>query len=178
MRALAILLAAAVPIAAAAQGSYIPQPIIPQTSVPGAAVYPGGYPAQSPGVGVVAPVQGGGAAVIVAPGQAPGYILTPNNEWGSAVVAPGVSPTYVVPNAAGGTAVISPDYGTTYIQPNPVGGTTIIGPNQPTTVIAPTHQGGSVIVGPGGTGYIVPAPNGAYIQPPPGGAPPGFIYQP
>lgn len=176
MRALAILVTMALPVVAAAQAPYIPQPIIPQTSVPGVPAYPGAYPAQSPGVGIIAPIQGGGGAVIVAPGQPPGYVLTPDHSWGSAVVVPGGSPTYVVPGPDGGTTILGPNYGTTYIRPNPAGGTTIIGPDQPTTLIVPTQQGGSVILGPGGTGYIVPTPHGSYIQPP-GYAPPAIIYQ-
>lgn len=176
MRAFAILVAAVLPAIAAAQNPYIPQPIIPQTSVPGVAGYPGGHLPYAPGVGVgiVAPIQGGAGALIVAPGQSPSYILTPEHTWGSAIVAPGMSPTYVVPSA-GGTAIFTPDYGTTLIRPNPAGGTTIIGPDQPATLIVPTQQGGSVILGPTGTGYVVPTPHGTYIQPP-GSAPPAVIY--
>jgi len=158
-------------IGLAQTGTIIPQTAIPQTRVPGASA---GYP-YSPGVGVgvVAPTQGGGA-VILAPGQvAPGYVITRDQAWGTGIVGSGIGPTYVVPNA-GGTTILSPGFGATYIRPNPVGGTTIIGPNQPTTVIAPTGRGGSVIVGPGGTGYIVPTPQGTYIQPP-GNAPQSII---
>jgi len=170
--AVVLLALPAFPAAVLAQGgTIIPQTAIPQTSVPGAsAAYP-----YSPGVGVgvVAPIQGGGA-VIVGPGQvAPGYVITQPQPWGTGVVGPGGQPTYIVPNA-GGSTIVSPGYGTTYIRRNPAGGTTIIGPNQPTTVIAPTGRGGSVIVGPGGTGYVVPTPHGAYIQPP-GSYPPSVI---
>ena len=38
-------------------------------------------------------------------------------------------------------------------------------------------SGSSVIVGPGGTGYVVPTPQGTYIQPP-GYVPPAVIYRP
>lgn len=160
--AVAFLAVTAFPAAVLAQsGAIIAQTMIPQTSVPGASA---GYP-RSGGIGVVAPIQGGGA-VIVGPGQvAPGYVITQPQPWGTGVVGPGGQPMYIVPNA-GGTTVLTPGYGTTYIRRNPAGGTTIIGPNQPTTVIAPTGRGGSVIVAPGGTGYVVPTPHGAYIQPP------------
>lgn len=160
--AVAFLAFPASPVTVLAQSAtVIPQPMIPQTSVPGASA---GYP-YSAGVGVVAPIQGGGA-VIVAPGQvAPGYVITQPQPWGTGVVGPGGQPTYIVPNA-GGSTILTPGYGTTYIRRNPAGGTTIIGPNQPTTVIAPTGRGGSVIVGPGGTGYVVPTPQGTYIQSP------------
>ncbi|MCL4799002.1 MAG: hypothetical protein KJ025_05400 [Burkholderiales bacterium] len=168
MRAIAMLVAA-FPVAVLAQ--YIPQPVIPQTSVPGAG-YSGSYQ-QAPGVGVgvVAPLQGGGA-VIVGPGQARGYIVTDRNPWGTGVIGPGGAATYVVPNA-GGSTILSPG-GTTIVRPNPAGGTTIIGPNQPTTLFVPTERGGSVILGPGGTGYIVPTPQGTYVQPP--ANPPLIIY--
>lgn len=160
----------AYPVSGVAQSAtVIPQTMIPQSGVPGAG------PPRSPGVGVgvVAPLQGGGA-VIVGPGQvAPGYVITQDQPWGTGVVGPGGQPTYIVPNA-GGSTILTPGYGTTYIRRNPAGGTTIIGPNQPATVIAPTGRGGSVIVGPGGTGYIVPTPQGAYIQPP-GNYPPSII---
>jgi len=166
MRAIAMLVAA-FPVAVLAQN--IPQPVIPQTSVPGTG-HPPGY--RQPGVGVVAPLQGGGA-VVVGPGQAaPGYVVTDRNPWGTGVVGPGAAPTYVVPNA-GGTTILSPG-GTTIVRPNPAGGTTIIGPNQPTTLFVPTERGGSVILGPGGTGYIVPTPQGTYVQPP--ANPPLIIY--
>ena len=98
---------------------------------------------------VGAPVGGapyGGGAVVVSPGQQlqGGYIITPQNSWGTGVVTPGNPPTYIVPNNAGGTAIVTPGYGgPTLIRPNPVGGTTIIGPNQGTTVIAPTGRGGA-----------------------------------
>jgi hypothetical protein len=116
----------------------------------------------------------------VSPGQQlPGYVITPQNSWGTGVITPGTPPTYIVPNNAGGTAIVTPGYGPTLIRPNPAGGTTIIGPDQGTTVIAPTRRGGggSVIVGPGGTGYLVPTPQGTYIQPP-GSVPPAVIYRP
>jgi hypothetical protein len=129
------------------------------------------------GGAVVGVPAGGGTGTIIAPGQAlPGYVITPQGSWGTGVVTPGNPPTYIVPNA-GGTAVVTPGYGPTLIRPNPAGGTTIVGPDQGTTVIAPTGRGGAVIVGPGGTGYAVPTPHGAYIQPP-GGAPPAVIYRP
>jgi|GEM_PF-4812834 len=174
MRALTIVVAIALPVAASAQNAYIPQPRIPQTSVPGVAGTPGQLPGV--GVGVIAPLQNGRGAVIVAPGQGSGYVLTPHQAWGSAVVVPGASPTYVVPNAGGGTAIIGPDYGTTLVRPNPAGGTTIVGPGQPATLIVPTQPGGSVILSPAGTGYVVPTPHGGYVQPP-GDAPPAVIYQ-
>jgi hypothetical protein len=170
--AVAFLAFQAFPAVGLAQGgTIIPQTAIPQTSVPGASA---GYP-YSPGVGVgvVAPIQGGGA-VILAPGQvAPGYVITREQAWGTGVVGSGVGPTYVVPNA-GGTTILSPGYGATYIRPNPAGGTTIIGPGQPTTLLVPTQRGGSVILGPGGTGYVVPTPQGTLIQPP-GDAPQSII---
>jgi hypothetical protein len=175
MRALVILVAA-LPAAVFGQaGTIIPQPIIPEASVPGAGpahAFPGAGPGV--GVGVVAPIQGGGA-VILAPGHPPGYVVTPYRPWGAGGVGPGGA-TYVVPGPGGGTTILSPNHGTTIIRPNPAGGTTIIGPNQPTTLIMPTESGGSVILGPGGTGYVVPAPDGAYIQPPGSAPPPAVIY--
>jgi hypothetical protein len=175
----------ALPLAVAAQG----YPVMADPMAPG--VPPGGMigaPAMgAPAVGaplVGAPVGGapyGGGAVIVQPGQPlqGGYVITPQNSWGTGVVTPGNPPTYIVPNNAGGTAIVTPGYGTpTLIRPNPAGGTTIIGP-QGTTIVAPTHSGSgsSVIVGPGGTGYVVPTPQGTYIQPP-GYVPPAVIYRP
>jgi hypothetical protein len=188
------LAALALPLAVAAQG----YPVMADPMAPG--VPPGGVigapamgvPAMgAPAVGapalgaplVGAPVGGapyGGGAVVVSPGQQlqGGYIITPQNSWGTGVVTPGNPPTYIIPNNAGGTAIVTPGYGgPTLIRPNPVGGTTIIGPNQGTTVIAPTGRGGAVIVGPGGTGYAVPTPQGTYIQPP-GYVPPAVIYRP
>jgi hypothetical protein len=200
MRALSTPLATvalALPLVVAAQG----YPVMADPMAPG--VPPGGMigapavgvPAMgapavgAPAVGVPlvgAPVGGapyGGAGVVVAPGQPlqGGYVITPQNSWGTGVVTPGNPPTYIVPNNAGGTAIVTPGYGygtPTLIRPNPAGGTTIIGP-QGTTIVAPTHSGsgGSVIVGPGGTGYVVPTPQGTYIQPP-GGTPPAVIYRP
>ncbi|MCZ7564383.1 MAG: hypothetical protein M5U08_11915 [Burkholderiales bacterium] len=168
MRVLAMLVAA---FPAAVLAQVIPQPVIPQTSVPGAGHAPR-YQQPGMGVGVIAPIQGGGA-VVVAPGQvAPGYFVTDQNPWGTGLVGPGGAPTYIVPNA-GGSTILSPG-GTTIIRPNPAGGTTIIGPNQPTTLFVPTGRGGSVILGPGGTGYVVPTPQGTYIQPP--AQPPLIIY--
>ncbi len=166
--AVAFLAFFALPAAAPAQSpTVIPQTMIPQAGVPGAS-----HP-RSPGVGVVAPLQGGGA-VVVGPGQtAPGYVITQDRPWGTGVVGPGGAPTYVVPNA-GGTTILTPGYGTTYVRPNPAGGTTIIGPNQAPTYITPTQRGGSVILGPGGTGYVVPTPQGTYVQPP-SGYPPSII---
>jgi hypothetical protein len=177
MRAFAavVIMVVASPMTVLAQSSaLIPQPMIPQTHVPGAGPA-SGYTGYGPGVGVgvVAPIQGGGA-VVVAPGYPPGYVVTPAHPLGAGAVGPGGA-TYVVPGAGGGTTILSPNYGTTIIRPNPAGGTTIIGPNQPTTLIMPTEQGGSVILGPGGTGYVVPTPHGSYIQPP-GSAPPAVIY--
>ncbi len=182
------VLAFALPLAASGQGyTVMPDPMAP--GVPGGGVI--GAPAVgaplivAPAAGaplVGAPVGGvpAGAGVIVAPGQAlPGYVITPQNSWGTGVITPGNPPTYIVPNA-GGTAIVTPGqpYGQpTLIRPNPAGGTTIVGPNQGTTVIAPTGRGGAVIVGPGGTGYAVPTPQGAYIQPP-GSVPPAVIYRP
>jgi hypothetical protein len=179
MHAFAILLTlfALLPDIAAAQAAAIPQPTIPRTHVPGAVADPLGDPYRSPGagVGLIAPVQGGGA-VIVAPGQAPGYVVTPQNSWGAAIIAPGQDPAYAVPSAGGGTAIVGPGYDTLLVRPNPAGGTTIVGPNQPTTLIVPTQRGGSVILAPEGTGYVVPTPHGGYIQPP-GNAPPSVILQ-
>jgi hypothetical protein len=194
---LSTLAALVLPLAVAAQG----YPVMADPMAPG--VPPGavigapamGVPAMgAPAVGapaVGAPLVGapaggapyGGSAVVVSPGQAiqGGYVITPQNSWGTGVVTPGNPPTYIVPNNAGGTAIVTPGagYGTpTLIRPNPAGGTTIIGgPNPGTTVIAPTGTGGAVIVGPGGTGYAVPTPHGTYIQPP-GGTPPAVIYRP
>ena len=184
-----VAVVAAVPLVASAQGTtVIVDPMAP-AAPPGFVGAPamgaplvGAPPVGVPLVGAPAgaPIGGVGGAVVVPPGQAmPGYVITPQNSWGTGVVTPGNPPTYIVPNNAGGTAIITPGYGTpTLIRPNPVGGTTIIGgPNQGTTVIAPTGTGGSVIVGPGGTGYVVPTPQGAYIQPP-GYVPPAVIYRP
>jgi hypothetical protein len=185
-----LALVSALPLAVSAQG----YPVLADPMAPG--VPPGGFvgvpavgaPAVgAPAVGaplVGAPVGGapyGGGAVVVSPGQQlqGGYIITPQNSWGTGVVTPGNPPTYIIPNNAGGTAIVTPGYGTpTLIRPNPAGGTTIIGP-QGTTIVAPTHSGSgsSVIVGPGGTGYVVPTPQGTYIQPP-GYVPPAVIYRP
>jgi hypothetical protein len=176
------LAALALPLAVAAQG----YPVMADPMAPG--VPPGGLigaPAMGvPAMGapaVGAPVGGapyGGGAVVVSPGQQlqGGYVITPQNSWGTGVVTPGSPPTYIVPNNAGGTAIVTPGYGPTLVRPNPAGGTTIIGP-QGTTIVAPTGRGSSVIVGPGGTGYVVPTPQGAYIQPP-GYVPPAVIYRP
>jgi hypothetical protein len=44
--------------------------------------------------------------------------------------------------------------------------------------VAPSPGGGATILGPGGApGYVVPTPQGAYVQPP-GSAPPAFIFRP
>jgi hypothetical protein len=146
MRKLLPLLLAA-PLAVWAQGpGTIPRTAIPQTAVPGAGpIAPG-----TPGVAVVAPIQGGGAAIV-----APGAPLGPG-------------PAYVVPNDAGGTTIIAPGQGTTIIRRNPAGGTTIVGP-QGTTLVNPIpgSRGGATITGPGPgmPGYIVPTPQGTYVQP-------------
>jgi len=173
MRIFASLLVA-VPVVVLAQGpTLVPGPTIPQTVIPGAG-HSSQYMLRQPGVGVgvIAPVQGGGA-VIVAPGYGAGYGIAPEYGWGAGVAGPGS--TYVVPSPGGGTTIVGPGYGTTIVRPNPAGGTTIIGPNQPSTLIVPTQRGGSIILGPGGTGYAVPAPHGTYIQPP-GGTGPLIIY--
>lgn len=194
MRALAtplamlVALASALPLTVSAQGTaVIVDPMAP-AAPPGLVGAPamgappiGAAPMGAPLVGAPAGApMGGGGAVVVQPGQvAPGYVITPQNSWGTGVVTPGNPPTYIVPNNAGGTAIVTPGYGMpTLIRPNPAGGTTIIGP-QGTTIVAPTHSGtgSSVIVGPGGTGYVVPTPQGTYIQPP-GGTPPAVIYRP
>lgn len=201
MRALAIpvatLSALVLPLAVAAQGYPVmadpmapgipPGGVIgaPAMGVPAMGAPAVGAPAVgAPAVGaplVGAPVGGaqyGGGGLVVSPGQQlPGYVITPQNSWGTGVVTPGNAPTYIIPNNAGGTAIVTPGYGPTLVRPNPAGGTTIIGPDQGTTVIAPTGRGGAVIVGPGGTGYAVPTPHGTYIQPP-AGTPPAVIYRP
>ena len=98
MRALATpfptLIALSLPLAVAAQG----YPVIADPMAPG--VPPGGMigaPAMgAPAVGaplVGAPVPGapyGGGAVVVQPGQPVqgGYIMTPQNSWGTGVVTP------------------------------------------------------------------------------------------
>jgi hypothetical protein len=177
MRALVMLLAA-LPVTAEAQGySTIPQPVIPQTVVPGATA-----PAAPYGYGgptVVAPVQGGGG-VILTPGYPPGYVAPIGPGGTGAIIAPGYSPTYIVPSQGGGTAVITPGQGTTVIRRNPMGGTTIVGPDQPTTIINPIPggRGGATIIGPtGAPGYVVPTPQGTYVQPS-GEIPPTYIYRP
>jgi hypothetical protein len=185
----ALVLVNALPLAATAQGYPViadpMAPAVPPTGLigtpaigaPALGVLPGGAPLLGAPVGGA---PGTGGAVIVSPGQQlPGYVITPQNSWGTGVITPGNPPTYIVPNNAGGTAIVTPGYGPTLIRPNPAGGTTIIGPDQGTTVIAPTRRGGggSVIVGPGGTGYLVPTPQGTYIQPP-GSVPPAVIYRP
>lgn len=190
---LASLLALGLPLAVVAQGQPVLDPMAPAVpptgligtpaiGAPALGVLPGGAPAVgAPLLGApVGGAPGTGGAVIVSPGQQlPGYVITPQNSWGTGVITPGNPPTYIVPNNAGGTAIVTPGYGPTLIRPNPAGGTTIIGPDQGTTVIAPTRRGGggSVIVGPGGTGYLVPTPQGTYIQPP-GSVPPAVIYRP
>lgn len=147
MRKLLPLLLAA-PFAAWGQGiGTIPQTAIPQTAVPGAGPSIRG----GPGVAVIAPIQGGGAAIVAPDGGVLGY-----------------GPGYVVPNNAGGTAIIAPGQSTTIIRRNPAGGTTIVGP-QGTTLVNPIpgNRGGAIITGPGSAmpGYIVPTPQGTYIQP-------------
>jgi hypothetical protein len=134
------LAALALPLAVAAQG----YPVMADPMAPG--VPPGGVigapamgvPAMgapavgapavgAPAVGaplVGAPVGGapyGGGAVVVSPGQQlqGGYIITPQNSWGTGVVTPGNPPTYIVPNNAGGTAIVTPGYGSTLVRPNP-----------------------------------------------------------
>jgi hypothetical protein len=72
MRALPILLLV-LPLSAFGQGA-IPQPMIPQTVVPGAsAPAPQGY---GYGATIVAPTQAGGG-VILTPGYAPAYVVPP-----------------------------------------------------------------------------------------------------
>jgi hypothetical protein len=159
MRAFLSLLLAA-PAAVLAQGfGSIPQTSIPQTVIPGAG---------APAVGMP------GNAVV-----SPGYIVGAPQGGSTAIFAPGYGPTYVIPGNAAGTAIITPGQGTTIIRRNPVGGTTIVGP-QGTTLINPIPgtSGGATIIGPGGApGYIVPTPQGAFVQPSGGGAP-AVIYRP
>ena len=144
-RLLPLLLAT--PVAVWAQGpGTIPRTAIPQTAVPGA----GPSVPAGPGVAVIAPIQGGGAAIV-----APGAPL-------------GQSPGYIVPNQAGSTAIIAPGQSTTIIRRNPAGGTTIVGPHGTTLVNPiPGNRGGAIITGPGSAmpGYVVPTPQGTYIQP-------------
>jgi hypothetical protein len=177
MRAFPILIVV-LPLSALGQGN-IPQPMIPQTVVPGATApaVPYGY---GYGPTVVVPAEGGGG-VILTPGYPAGYVAPIGPGGTGAIIAPGYSPTYVVPGPGGGTAVITPGQGTTLIRPNPMGGTTIVGPGQPTTIVNPIPggRGGAVITGPGvgAPGYIVPTPQGTYVQPS-GEVPPTYIYRP
>ncbi len=106
------------------------------------------------------------------PGAIPRTAIPHTAVPGAGPSAPGAplgpGPAYVVPNAAGDTVILAPGQGTTIIRRNPAGGTTIVGP-QGTTLVNPIpgSRGAATITGPGPgmPGYVVPTPQGTYIQP-------------